>query len=63
MQRENKQHPWIPIAFYSKGLNEAQKKYSTYDLSYLAEMMADFEYVAGPLNTAADALSLPPAED
>ena len=29
MQRENEQQPWVPIAFYSKGLNAAQKKYST----------------------------------
>ena len=32
-------------------------------LSYLAEMMADFEYVAGLLNAAADALSRLLAED
>ena len=27
MQRENEQQPWAPIAFYSKCLNAAQKKY------------------------------------
>ena len=32
-------------------------------LSYLAEITADFEYLAGPLNTTADALYRPPAED
>ena len=72
MQRENEQQPWALIAFYSKCLNAAQKKPTTANflphsdrqqrqLSYLAEMTADFEYVAGPLN--ADALSHPPAGD
>ena len=110
MQRENEQPPWFPVAFYSKGLNSAQKKYSTYDhkllatfleckkfqhflegrkfqlkddhqflvpsllrektsdsvqqqqqLSYLTEMTSDFEYIAGPLNAAAEALSRLPA--
>ena len=34
-----------------------------HQLSYLAEMTADFEYVAGPLNAAADTLSRLPAGD
>ena len=112
LQRENEQQEWAPVAFYSKGLNTAQRKYSTYDrellgavlairkfrpflegrefvlrtdhkslipsllrektsesdrqqrqLSYLAEMTSDFQYVAGPLNTVADAMSRPPPED
>merc|ERR1711911_340056 len=32
-------------------------------LAYLAEMTSDFQYVAGPLNTVADAMSRPPPED
>ena len=112
LQREDKKQPWQPVAFYSKGLNTAQRKYSTYDreflgavlaikkfkpflegrefvlrtdhkslipsllrektsesdrqqrqLSYLAEMTNNFSYISGPLNTVADALSRPPAED
>ena len=34
-----------------------------HQISYLAEMTADFEYVAGPLNAAAEALSHLLAED
>ena len=30
-QREDEQQPWEPVAFYSKSLNAAQRKYSTYD--------------------------------
>ena len=44
MQRENEQQPWAPIEFYSKGLNAAQKKYSTYDHELLAAFLACKKY-------------------
>ena len=50
----------IPSLLREKTSNSDQKQRQ---LSYLAEMTADFEYIAGPLNAAADALSSPPAED
>ena len=40
MQRENEQQPWAPIAFYSKCLKAAQKKYSTFDRELLATFLA-----------------------
>ena len=40
MQRENKEQPWFPVTFYSKGLNSSQKKYSTYDCELLATFLA-----------------------
>lgn len=36
MQRESQDQPWAPVAFYLKGLNSAQRKYSTYDRELLA---------------------------
>ena len=111
-QRENKEQPWFPVAFYSKDLSSAQKEVlyicrellaaflsvkkfrhffegrkfllmtdhwrlvssllrekssdcdrQQYQLSYLAGMMLDFEYVAGPPSAAANALSSLPAEE
>ena len=50
----------IPSLLREKTSNSDQQQRQ---LSYLAEMMADFEYVAGPLNAAADTLSRLPAED
>ena len=40
MQRENGQQPWFPVTFYSKGLNSAQKKYSTFDRELLAAFLS-----------------------
>ena len=37
--KENKQQPWFPVAFYSKGLNSAQRKYSTNDRELLAAFL------------------------
>ena len=105
----DEQQPWAPVAFYSKSLNAAQRKYSTFDcellgaflavkkfhhmldgreftlktdhkslipslmrekasdsdrqqrqLAFLAEMTANFQYIAGPLNAAVDEMSRPP---
>ena len=39
LQREDKQQPWAPVAFYSKSLNAAQQKYSTYDRELLAAFL------------------------
>ena len=39
MQRERQSKPWSPIAFYSKSLNPAQCKYSTYDREFLASVL------------------------
>ena len=40
LQREDEQQPWAPVAFYSKCLNQAQWKYSTYDRELLAAFLA-----------------------
>ena len=40
LQREDEQQPWAPVAFYSKSLNTAQRKYSTYDRELLAAFLA-----------------------
>ena len=40
MERESKDQPWAPVAFYSKGLNSAQQKYSTYDRELLTCYLA-----------------------
>ena len=40
MQQEKKEQPLFPVAFYSKGLNSAQKKYSTFDRELLAAFLS-----------------------
>ena len=40
LQREDEQQPWAPVAFYSKCLNQAQWKYSTYDRELLVAFLA-----------------------
>ena len=40
LQRENEQQEWAPVAFYSKCLNTAQRKYSTYDRELLGAVLA-----------------------
>ena len=40
VQSENKEQPWLLVAFYSKGLNSAQRKYSTYDHELLAAFLS-----------------------
>ena len=36
MQQESQDQPWVPITFYSKGLNSAQRKYWMHELKLLA---------------------------
>ena len=40
MEQESQDQPWAPVAFYSKGLNSAQQKYSTYDRELLTCYLA-----------------------
>ena len=40
MQRENREQPWFPATFYSKGLNSAQRRYSTLDRELLAVFLS-----------------------
>ena len=40
MQQEDKDQPWVPVAFYSKGFYSAQQKYSTYNRELLAAFLA-----------------------
>ena len=40
VQSENKEQPWLLVAFYSKGLNSAKRKYSIYDRELLAAFLS-----------------------
>lgn len=47
-----KQERWVPVAFFSKGLNQAQKKYSPFDLELLSvyEAVKHFRFYLEGLN-------------
>ena len=51
--------PWTPAYCARKPVTDRQQC----QLTYLAEMTTDFEYIAGQLSTPANTLSCPPAEE
>ena len=65
MQRENEKQPWFPVAFYSKGINSAQKKYSTYDRKLLAAFLVckKFWHLLGGQKVPAEDRSLVPGPE
>ena len=61
MQFENKEQPWFPVIFYSKGLNSSKRKYSIFDRELLAAFLSVLKGRKFPLKT--DHRSLIPSVD